>query len=74
MIETADPGDDPLDAHTEAAMWHAAESAQVEIPLVGFARQLVLVDAGEQQLVVVDALAAADDLAVSLGRENVDRP
>ena len=50
----------------------AAVAAQVEVPLVGLARQVVLVEPLLQQRQVVDALAAADDLAVALGREQVD--
>ena len=73
MLEPADPRDDALDAHAEAAVRDAAEPAQIEVPLERLARELVLLDAAEQQVVVVDALAAADDLAVALGREDVDR-
>ena len=50
-----------------------AVAAQVEVPLEGLLRQLVLLDALQQQVVVVEALAAADDLAVALGREHVAR-
>ena len=49
-----------------------AISAQVEIPLEGFHRQLVLLDAALQQLVARHALRAADDFAVALGRQHVD--
>ena len=49
-----------------------AEAAQIEIPLERFRRQVVLLDALHQQVVVVEALAAADDLAVALGRQHVD--
>src|SRR6476660_6733922 len=73
MFEPADPRDDALDAHAEAAVRDAAVPAQIEVPLERFLRKLVLLDAAEQQDVVVDALAAADDLAVALGREDVDR-
>ncbi len=49
-----------------------AEAAEVEIPLERFHRQVVLLDPLHQQIVIVQALAAADDLAVAFGRENVD--
>ena len=73
VVEAADPGHDALDAHAEAGVRDAAEAAQVEVPLERFVRQLVLLDALQQQVVVVEALAAADDLAVAFGREDVDR-
>ena len=68
----ADPGDDALDAHAEAAVRHGAVAAQVEVPLERLLRQVVLLDPLQQQIVVVEALAAADDLAVAFGREHVD--
>ena len=43
-----------------------AVAAQVEVPLEGLLRQVVLLDALQQQVVVAEALAAADDLAVAL--------
>ena len=49
-----------------------AVAAQVEVPLERLLRQLVLLDALQQQVEVVQALAAADDLAVALGRQHVD--
>ena len=49
-----------------------AVAAQVEVPLERLLRQLVLLDALQQQVEVVHALAAADDLAVALGRQHVD--
>ena len=61
-----------LDAHAEAGVRHGAVAAQVEVPVEGFLGQLVLLDALEQQVVVGHALAAADDLAVALGGEDVD--
>ncbi len=66
MGQLADPGHHALDAHAEAGMGHGAVAAQVEIPGEGLARQLVLGQALLEQRQVVDALAAADDLAVAL--------
>src|SRR6185437_14948537 len=64
VLEAANPAHHPLDSHAEAAVRHAAEAAQIEVPLDRFGRELVLLDALHQQAQVVDALAAADDLAI----------
>ena len=72
MVEAADPRDGALDAHAEAGVRDGAVAAQVEVPLEGVERQVVLFDALLQQVVGVDALRAADDLAVAFGREHVD--
>ena len=72
MLEAADPADAALDAHAESAVRHGAEAAQVEIPLERFLRQVVFLDALQQQIEIVEALAAADDLAVAFRREHVD--
>src|SRR5438874_1993950 len=72
VLEAADPRDGTLDAHAEAGVRDASVLAQVEIPLEGFFGELVLLDALREFLVGADALRAADDLAVSFGRENVD--
>ena len=53
------------------ACGHRAVPAQVEIPLERLARQLVLLDALHEQVVVGQALAAADDLAVAFRRQHV---
>ena len=66
------PSDDALDAHAEAAVRHRAVPAEIEVPLERLPRQLVLLDALHQQVVVVEPLAAADDLAVAFRREHVD--
>ncbi len=50
----------------------AAVFAQVEVPLEGVEREVVLDDAGFEEVVAVDALAAADDFAVALGGQDVD--
>ena len=72
MVEAADPGDGALDAHAEAGVGDAAVAAQVEVPLEGGEREVVLFDAGLEEVVAVDALRAADDFAVALGGEDVD--
>ena len=72
VVEAADPGYDSLDAHAEAGVGDAAVFAEVEVPLEGVEREVVLDDAGFEEVVAVDALAAADDFAVALGGEDVD--
>jgi hypothetical protein len=42
VFQSADPRDCALDAHAKSRMRHAAELAQVEIPLESFFRKLVL--------------------------------
>ncbi len=58
VVEAADPGDGALDAHAEAAVGDAAVAAEVEVPLEGVEGQVVLVDAGLEEVVAVDALAS----------------
>ena len=41
------------------------------IPVEGFARQIVFFEALQQQIEIVNALAAADDFAVAFGRDHV---
>src|ERR1700734_1218086 len=72
VVEAADPGYCAPDAHTEAGVGDAAVFAQVEVPLEGVEREVVLFDAGFEEVVAVDALGAADDFAVALGGEDVD--
>src|SRR5882672_7774426 len=69
--DATDPRDGPLDAESESRMHERAVLAQIEIPGVRLLRQLLGADAREQLVVVVLPLAAADDLAVALGREAV---
>src|SRR5215510_10741201 len=72
MMDAGDPGDEALDPHAEAGVRDRAVLAHVEIPAERLEREPVLLDAPEQQIVVVDALAAADDFAIPLGGEDVD--
>ncbi len=71
VIQLANPGDDPLDAHAEPGMRHCAVLAQIEVPLKGLCRKLVCLKSLQKQLVVVNALAAAYDLTITLGSQNV---
>ena len=72
MLQTAHPGDEALDSHTESGVRNAAEAAQIQIPVERFARQMVLVETLQQQFQIVDALAAADDFAVAFRRDEID--
>src|SRR5262249_5406363 len=73
VFEPGEPRERALDADAEARVRHAAIAAQVLVPLERGLRQSVLVDAAREELEVRHALAAADDLAVALGRETVAR-
>ena len=53
-------------------MRHAAEPAQVEIPLEGLARQSVLFETPLQHVQFVHPLATADDFAVAFAGEHID--
>src|SRR5436309_9796701 len=66
VVDACDPGDEAFDSHPEAAVRHRAVLADVEVPLERLDRQVVLLEARQQQVVVVDALAAADNLSVPL--------
>ena len=48
MIEAANPGDGALDAQAKAAVGYGAELAQLDVPVIGIGRQLVLLDGGHQ--------------------------
>src|SRR5437762_1771830 len=67
----ANPRDRALDPEPKPRMHKRAVLPQIEIPRVRLLRQPLGANAGEQLVVVVLALAAADDLAVALGREAV---
>src|SRR5678815_18914 len=71
VLQAANPGHCPLNAHAEAGVGHGAVFPQIEIPLERFARKLMLVESLHEQVIARHALATADDLAVALGCENV---
>src|SRR3954465_14216714 len=56
VLETTDPGDGPLDAHAEAGVRYRAIAAQIQIPLEGVDRQMVIFDALLEQLIGRNAL------------------
>src|SRR5688572_9898993 len=71
VVQLADPHDDALDAEAEAGVGHAAVAAQVEVPLVVLEVGILLLQPFDEELVLLLADAAADDLAVALGRQEV---
>src|SRR5256712_4243986 len=72
VVDAGNPRDEPPDPNAEAGVRHGAVLADVEIPAERLEGEAVLLDPPEEEIVVVDALAAADDLAVPLGRQDVD--
>ena len=72
MLQSADPCDGALDAHSKPGMRHAAILAQVKIPLEGLLGQVVLLNSFHQEFVRSGALRAADDFSVAFGSEHVD--
>src|SRR4029079_8894042 len=71
VLDAADPGHDPLDAHAEARMGHAAVRAKIAIPAERLFGEVVLANALVELLSIREALAAPDDLAISLGGQDV---
>src|SRR5256885_1380872 len=69
--DAADPRDRTLDAEPEARVHERPVLPEIQVPAVRLLGQLVLADAREQLVVVVLALAAADDLAVAFRRQHV---
>src|SRR5215475_9778770 len=72
VLGAADPGHGPLEPKAKARVRHAAETAEVQVPLEGLFRQVVFLQPLNKQIVVMDALAAPDDLPVAFGRDHVD--
>ena len=72
VLQPAHPRDEALDAHAESGVRNGAVLAQVEVPVERFARQIVFVQALQQQIQIVNALPAADDFAVAFGRDEID--
>src|SRR6266404_5460897 len=72
VFGATNPRDRTLEAHSEAGMRHAAVAAQVEIPLEGLFGQVVFAQAFQKQIVIVNALAAADDFAVAFRRDHIE--
>src|SRR5271157_2440754 len=71
VLQPADPGHYALDAHAEAAVGDVAVASQVEVPLEVLAREVLLLDMLQEQGVIGQAFAAADNLAVPFRRQHV---
>src|SRR5262245_45494437 len=71
MMDTRDPRDEALETHAEPGVRHRAVLAQIQVPAERLEREVMLLETAQQQVVIVDTLAAADDLAVALGRQDV---
>src|SRR5690606_13485659 len=72
QVVTADePRQQALQPQPEPGVGHGAVPPEVEVPLERLAREAVLGDALLEERQVVDALRAADQLAVALGEDQV---
>lgn len=71
MLKPADPRYRSLNPDAETRMRDRAIPAQIQIPGIDILRQIVLAEAALKKGRVVNALAAADDLAVTFGSEQV---
>src|SRR5690606_41967853 len=69
MIQSANPGHRPLQSQSETGMGNGAVPPQVQIPLIGIPGELMFRKPLLEELRIVDALTAADNLAVSLRRD-----
>src|SRR5437660_3800924 len=72
VFGAANPGDRALQAHSEAGVRNTAVAPKIEIPLERFFGQVVFAQAPQEQIVIVDALAAADDFAVTFRSDHVE--
>src|SRR5205807_2194024 len=71
MLDTGDPGHRALHAKAESRVRDGAKAPEVEVPgIVGFFKT-VLGDAALEHVGALLALAAADDLAVALGCDEI---
>src|SRR3989442_9767183 len=69
--DAADPRHRALHAKAEPRVHERAVFPEIQVPAVRVFRQLLRADAGEQLVVVVLALATADDFAVPLRSEHI---
>src|SRR6266849_370233 len=69
----ANPRHGAFQPHAKSRMRHAAVAPQIQIPPERFLRQVVLAKPFHQQIVVMNALAPADDLSVAFRRQHVER-
>src|SRR6202521_4697568 len=72
VLRPANPGYRAFKAQAKTRVRHTAIAPQVQIPLEGFLGQVVFAQALDQQIVIVDALATADDFSVAFGSDHVE--
>src|SRR6266699_4292728 len=72
VFQAAHPGDETLDAHAESGVGNRTEAAEIEIPIEGFGWKVVFLQAAQQQVQIVDPLAASDHFAKTLWCYEVD--
>lgn len=72
MLDAAHPRDGAFDAHAKAGVRNAAVAAKIEIPFEGRLIEVVMFELLFEIFERRGAFAAADDLAVAFGREQVD--
>src|ERR1700683_853689 len=72
VLRSANPGHGTFQPEPKPRVGHAAVTAQVEIPLKCFLRQVVLAKAFNQRVIVCQALAAADNFAVAFRSDHVE--
>src|SRR5215471_11275418 len=63
VLQPAEPGHNPLDSHAKPAVRHSTVLAQIQIPLEGRFRQSMFTNAFQQEVVITDALRAANNFA-----------
>ena len=71
VFDATEPGHHTFDAHPESGMRDASILAQVQIPLEGLDGKVVLLDAFQQQVMIVDSLAASHDFSVALRCQDI---
>src|ERR1700731_3669230 len=71
VFSSANPGHRAFQAQSEAGVRNASVTAKVQIPDERLFREVAFAQPLDEQIVVRDSFAAADDFAVALGREHV---
>src|SRR3979490_152181 len=71
VLSSANPRDRAFQAQSEAGVRNAAVTPEVQIPGERLFREVTFAQPFHEQIVVGNAFAAADDLAVDFGRQHV---
>src|SRR5690348_3620862 len=72
VLGSANPCNRALQAQPESRVRHAAVTAQVEIPLKRFLREIILAQSLDQRVVIREALSPSDDFAVAFRGDHVE--